>query len=469
MTPEQSEILRSLPAVGELLSHDTVRGWCDAHPRTLVVEALRGAIDEMRERVIANGSTMPAIDDAALLELARRHLASATRSSLRRVINATGIVIHTGLGRAPLCEAAVTALADAAGGYCNVELDLETGGRGKRTSHVRDLICRITGAEAATVVNNNAAATVLTLAALCGDREVVVSRGQLVEIGGSFRMPDIMATAGCRLREVGTTNRTRIADFEGAVGDATAAFVRVHHSNFKIIGFTEEPTVAELAEAAHRYGLIAIDDLGSGAIFDHESIGLPAEPTAPASIQAGMDVVCFSGDKLLGGPQAGLIAGRADLISRIESHPLMRTFRVDKLVLLALEATLRLFVDAGTAMAGVPVLRMLTTPMDELRERAERLRDSLATALPGETFEVAEDETFTGGGALPGQALETVVVRWKPSGMSAGEAARRLRGGDPAVVCRVRDATILCDVRTLDLHRDIDDLVAGIAVIDRYK
>ncbi len=448
MTPEQTELLRSLPAVGELLSHGEVAAWCEAHPRSLVVDALRGAIDETRAKVLANGSAMPSVDVAAVLEMARRRLTDASKPSLRRVINATGIVIHTGLGRAPLCAAAVAALAEAAGGYCNVELDLETGQRGKRTSHVRELICRMTGAEAATVVNNNAAATVLTLAALCADREVVVSRGQLVEIGGSFRMPDIMATAGCRLREVGTTNRTRIADFEGAVTESTAAFVRVHHSNFKIVGFTEEPTLEELAEAAHRRGLLAIDDLGSGAIFDHAALGLPAEPNAPASIAAGMDVVCFSGDKLLGGPQAGLIVGRADVISRIESHPLMRAFRVDKLVLLALEATLRLFVDMETATTGVPVLRMLTASMDELRDRAERLRDALATALPGEAFEVAEDETFTGGGALPGQALETVVVRWKPSGMGAGEAARRLRNSDPAVICRIGDEAITFDARS---------------------
>ncbi len=449
MTPEQTDMLRSLPAVGELLVDATVVTWCESHSRTLVVESLRRAIDEARELVMANGSSVPCVDTKTILEAAQQYLACASKPSLRRVINATGIVIHTGLGRAPLCDEAVTALADAGGGYCNIELDLETGGRGKRTSHVREWLCRMTGAEAATVVNNNAAAMVLTLRALCADREVVVSRGQLVEIGGSFRMPDIMTAAGCRLREVGTTNRTRIGDFEGAVTDATAAFLRVHHSNFKIVGFTEEPTVAEMAEAAHALGLLAIDDVGSGAIFDHATLGLPDEPTVPASIEAGMDVVCFSGDKLLGGPQAGLIVGRADLISRIESHPLMRTYRVDKLVLLALEATLRRFVDRGTARASVPVLRMLTMPMAELRERANRLRDLLSATVPGERFEVAGDETFSGGGALPGQALETVVVRWRPANLSAGEAVKRLRGGDPAVVARISEDRILFDIRTV--------------------
>ncbi|HEY3244739.1 MAG TPA: L-seryl-tRNA(Sec) selenium transferase [Phycisphaerae bacterium] len=453
--------LRALPAVNELLNNDEVRSWISAASRTLVVSSIQDAIQRTRRQILAGNCV--STDPADILLLAEEILASGTTPALRRVINATGIVLHTGLGRAPLADAVVEAIVEVAAGYSNLELNLETGERGRRTDHVRGLLCRLLGCESATVVNNNAAATYLILRTLAEGREVVVSRGELVEIGGSFRLPDIMSASGAILREVGTTNRTRIGDYASAINERTAILLHVHASNYRIVGFTEAPALAELAELAHRKNLICVHDLGSGALFDFAAAGLPPEPDARRSLQIGADLVCFSGDKLLGGPQAGIIAGRHELIERIERSPLMRTYRVDKLTFAALDATLRLYLDTEDAIRQVPALAMLSSDTDELAARAHQLREQLTRAAPGENFIVCSDVSYAGGGALPAQELPTVIVQWRPAAGSAEAVAAALRRAETPVIARIRDESLCFDLRTVKPD-DFEDLVA--AVVD---
>lgn len=465
MTPQQAEQLRSLPAVGELLKRSDVSEWSLRHARSSVRQALRAALDHARRRIRhGHAAESNELTADSIIASAETRLASAAAPSLRPVINATGVVLHTGLGRAPLCEAAVRAVADAARGYVNLELNLDSGERGQRTAHVADLLCDVTGAPAATVVNNNAAAVLLCLRALCDGREVIVSRGQLVEIGGSFRMPDVMTAGGVTLREVGTTNRTRIGDYSHGINDRTAALMRVHHSNFRMDGFVCESTIEEIVECAHRHDLIAIDDIGSGALFDMTDIGLPNEPGVRRSVAAGSDVICFSGDKLMGGPQSGIIVGRADLIARIESHPLMRTYRVDKLVLAALEATLRHWSDPQDAAAHIPTVRMIHERTESLAPRADQLHQLLSDALPNERFLISSDTSYAGGGSLPGEGLPSVVIRWQPSADSPNAAAAALRTAIPPVVARVHDDVVCFDLRTIADH-EFDSLARAVASV----
>jgi len=418
--------LRDLPSVDELARRSD---------DPLAVEAARTVLAHAREQIRAGS------DPGNLGERLRQELAAARAPRLRRVINATGVIVHTNLGRAPLAAAALDQVVDAARGYSNLEYDLDAGGRGSRQSHVADLVSRLTGAEAALVVNNNAAAVMLALATLAEGREVLVSRGELIEIGDGFRIPDVLTRSGARLHEVGTTNRTRAADYENAIGPDTAVLLRVHQSNFRVVGFTEQPQLAELAELAHAHELVLVDDLGSGALVD-----VGDEPTARASLAAGADLVCFSGDKLLGGPQAGMIVGRADLVERLRRHPLQRALRADKLTLAALEGTLRLALDAPDE---IPVLRMLREPPGAVLARAERL----AAAIGGE---VEETVARAGGGALPLAEL--------PSYACAVEErlGERLRRGTPPVVGILRDGRLLLDCRTLT-DAEADEVAAAVA------
>jgi L-seryl-tRNA(Ser) seleniumtransferase len=459
MTPQQQERLRNLPAVGALLEEDRVQRWIEQTSRPAVVSALQDALDGLRHQIVADGAEIAHGSDA-VLAAAQRLLQSRVAPSLVRVVNATGIVLHTGLGRARLSSAATAAISEAARAYCNLEYDLATGRRGKRQRHVADLLSRLTGAEAATVVNNNAAATLLILATLAAGREVIVSRGQLVEIGGSFRLPEIMKASGAVLREVGTTNRTRIDDYAAAITDRTAVLMRVHTSNYRIVGFTEQASMAQIAELAHRFGLAAVDDLGSGALFDLTGAGLPHEPVLGESLAAGADVVCCSGDKLLGGPQCGIICGRRDLIERIEAHPLMRTYRVGKLTLSGLEATLRQYDDPAQAIRTIPALAMLAAGGDLLPERAEALQRKLAAALPDESFLVCSDVSYAGGGSLPAEALETVVVQWRPATQGIDAVTAAMRTTQPPVIVRVRDDAIVFDLRTVS-EEEFDAVVAA--------
>ncbi|HST88157.1 MAG TPA: L-seryl-tRNA(Sec) selenium transferase, partial [Ktedonobacterales bacterium] len=398
--------LRRLPSVDALVRAFTARTAGDGETvptATAVTSAARAVIGAARAAV-QSGATPPAHDD--LLARLRERLETADRPHLKRVINATGVVVNTNLGRAPLSEAAVRAMAEVARGYSNLEYDLEAGTRGSRQAHVRDPLRALTGAEDALAVNNNAAAVLVALAALAAGREVIVSRGELVEIGGGFRVPDVMRQSGARLVEVGTTNRTRARDYAEAITAETALLLAVHPSNFRVVGFTETPPLAALAALARERGIALMYDLGSGSLGDTARWGLAHEPTPRESIAAGADVVCFSGDKLLGGPQAGLIVGRAALLERIARHPLMRAVRIDKLTLAALEATLRQHAQ-GVAEREVPVWHALASPLNELRQRAEAWAGTLRAH--GLVAAAVEGESTVGGGSLPGETLPAVL------------------------------------------------------------
>jgi L-seryl-tRNA(Ser) seleniumtransferase len=426
--------LRELPSVDELAGRKELEALVDRHGRPLVVASARAALARAREEVRAG---FPAGD---LVERTAEELAARLRPSLRRVLNATGVVVHTNLGRAPLADAALERVREIGAGYSNLEYDVEAGTRGSRQDHVGAVLRELTGAEGALVVNNNAAAVLLALAALAEGREVVVSRGELIEIGDGFRIPDVLARSGATLVEVGTTNRTRLADYERAITDRTAAFLRVHQSNFRMVGFTEQPRARDLARLAERRGLALVEDLGSGALVETGD-----EPTVAASVEVGAHVVTFSGDKLLGGPQAGIAVGRADLIERMRRHPLQRALRADKLTLAALEGTLALY-RAGSR--DLPVLRMLDEPAEAVRARAERL-----ASLTGGTVE--ETVSRPGGGALPVTEIESWACALPL------ELAEPLRRGEPAVVGIVRDDRLLLDCRTLT-EAEVEEAAAAV-------
>lgn len=452
--------LRQLPAVNEVLESPDVQALLVEFAHDVVVAAVREELDELRKQ-IRQGQSLPqpmGVEDIA--DRVRRRLVHELSPKLRSVINATGIVLHTNLGRAPIAEPAAQAAYEAARGYLNLELDLETGKRSSRQNAIREWVARLTGAESATVVNNNAAATVLVLRSLCAGREVIISRGQLIEIGGSFRIPEIMAVSGATLREVGTTNITRIADYERAITDRTAALMQVHTSNYRISGFTKSASLAELVELGKRRGLLVIDDIGSGALIDFSRFGFEHEPVARDSIAAGADLVLFSGDKLLGGPQAGIIAGKKQLIQTIEKDPLMRAFRTDKMTLAALEATLRLYLSEAQALSQIPGLCMLGMDLNVLRKRAERLAAQLRQ-IKGLSCQVNHDIAYVGGGSLPDQAMKTVVIEIEARQVSDGELAHRLRIGTPSVVGRLRDGKLVLDLRTV-FERQLTELVEAI-------
>ena len=413
--------LRDLPSVDEL-----ARGSDDA----LAVEAARAVLARAREDIQAGA------DPGDLEECLQEELSAARSPRLRRALNATGVVVHTNLGRAPLPEAALERIREVGRGYSNLEYDLSAGTRGSRQDHVAGILRRLTGAEAALVVNNNAAAVLLALAALAEGRDVLVSRGELIEIGDGFRIPDVLARSGARLVEVGTTNRTRAADYERAIGPETALLLRVHQSNFRLVGFTELPSIAELAKIAQRHDLPLVDDLGSGALSPSNSLLLGEEPSVRESLDAGADLVCFSGDKLLGGPQAGIVVGNAELVEQLRRHPLQRAVRADKLTLAALEGTLALYLEPEGALRELPVLRMALEDANAVRGRAVRLAD-----LTG--GEVEETVGRIGGGALPLAELPSFACAVEE------ELAAPLRAGDPPVVGVVRDGRLLLDCRTL--------------------
>jgi L-seryl-tRNA(Ser) seleniumtransferase len=449
--------LRSLPSVEELASS------LEGVPHAIAVRAAREAIAARRETVLSGGGpggasvgTGPGASGsgdggsaltADLRADALRRADAAERPSLRRVLNATGVIVHTNLGRAPLAEAALDAVREAAAGYSTLEYDAEAGARGSRHVHVEGLVRELTGAEAAIAVNNCASAVLLAAAALAGGRELVVSRGQLVEIGGAFRIPEVVAQSGARLVEVGTTNRTRLADYERAIGPDTGAVMRAHQSNFRTVGFVEDVEIEDLCAVATRAGVPVIDDVGSGALAERLP-ELADEPPVRRSVVAGCAVTCFSGDKLLGGPQAGLMVGTAAAIDRCRGHPLARAVRIDKLSLAALEATLRLYLDPARALREIPVLRMLAAGEEELRARAALMSDALAGA--GVEARVIVAAGRVGGGALPLLELEGPVCAVDPGQAGVDELARRLRAADPPVVARAREGWLLLDPRTLD-------------------
>ena len=424
---------RKLPSVHALLEQEEIRALLGQAPRSVVVEAVRLAIEEAR-----NGDSMPAGGDwAAAVAVA---VERAQRPSLRGVINATGVVLHTNLGRAPLAQTAIDAMRRVAAGYSNLEYDLERGARGSRYAHCVTLLKELAGAEDALVVNNNAAALVLALNTLAHGREVVISRGELVEIGGSFRIPEILERSGATLREIGTTNRTHPGDYTQAVTDQTGAVMKVHRSNFAMEGFVADVDARVLAELLRPLGVPLVHDLGGGLLLPLDDLGLTGEPTAAEAVRAGADLVAMSGDKLLGGPQAGIIVGRAALVRRLRENPLARALRVDKLTLAALEATLTLYRDPAVARREVPVLAMLSRSIGELRRRAEALH----AALPGAS--ILDCEASVGGGTFPNAKVPSVALAFA---QDAESLEARLRLGEPAVIGRIADGRLLLDLRAV--------------------
>jgi L-seryl-tRNA(Ser) seleniumtransferase len=439
--------LRQLPSVDRLLDAEAIQELIETYGRQTTVEALRETLDATREK-IRDGGDVP--DIASLVTHSHARLKERLAPTLRRVINATGVIIHTNLGRAPLSNATRAAMDEVSQGYSTLEYDLEAGRRGHRTVHAERLLCDLTGAEAALVVNNNAGAVLLALTGLALGRGVVISRGQLVEIGGGFRVPDVMAQSGARLVEVGTTNRTHLRDYAAALkakseADTDAALIlRAHHSNFRIVGFTSEPTMEELVALGDEHGLPVMDDLGSGALLKTEHFGLAHEPMVQESVEAGAAVVCFSGDKLLGGPQAGIIVGQAEYINPLKSHPLARALRADKLCLVGLQATLLHYLKEEVT-EQVPVWRMIAAPLAEIERRAERWQKRLRQA--GVAAQVIDGNSTVGGGSLPGEMLPTKLLALTVAHPNQLDAA--LRAAAPPVIGRIQDDQLVLDPRTV--------------------
>ncbi len=451
---EPDDFRRHLPSIDRLISSQFAAALLQAHPRAVVVDSLRQVLAEIR---VSPGDP---ISDLVLLARAAEHLDGRQRATLRPVINATGVILHTNLGRAPLSEATRAAMEAVARGYSSLEFDLESGERGSRHDHLTDLLQRLTGAEAALVVNNNAGAILLALAALAQGQEVIISRGQLVEIGGGFRIPDVLAQSGAQLVEVGTTNRTYIEDYARAVSERTAALLRVHSSNFRVIGFVHSAGLSELATLAQSRSLHLIDDLGSGSLLPTERYGLAHEPQVQESIAAGADLVAFSGDKLLGGPQAGILVGKAAVIDRLRRHPLTRALRPDKGTIAGLFATLQHYAR-GEAIDQVPVWRMISTSMESLEGRALRILDE--SGMRDATV-VACDATV-GGGSLPGETLPSRALALRPLGASANSLAARLRHFRSPIMGRIAEDLVLLDLRTVAPEEDAD-IIAALATLN---
>ena len=458
---DTQELLKRLPAITELLKCREVDQWQQAHPAALITECLRRAVAQARRQVLADAGE-EALTPETILAHAAALLRQTTQPRLREAVNATGIILHTGLGRAVFPAGVVDSMTGELKGYCTLAVDRASGERAERDELIEPLLMELTGAEAATVVNNNAAATMLVLAALAAQREVPVSRGQLIEIGGSFRLPEVMAQSGARLVEVGATNRTHLKDYQQAITEHTAALMRVHPSNYRVVGFTSEVGVRDLAELAHRHRLILIDDLGAGALLDLAQFGLPHEPTVRESIAAGADVVLFSGDKLIGASQCGVIVGRKALVDRVRKHPLMRAVRADKTCLMVLERTLQLFRDQNRLRREHPTYRMICTPLEALRARGTELVRLLAAAAPMVKAEVGESSAYLGSGSLPTEALPSIEVKVSLPGLSADELSRRLRLDEACIFGRIAEDLVRLDLRTVT-DAQVATLAEGLA------
>jgi L-seryl-tRNA(Ser) seleniumtransferase len=453
-------LLRQIPAVNELLGRTALRDLQAHAGRRLVVESTRRVLRRLRDRIVEgslSSVSLEALEQEIVIETE-----AAARFSLRAVINASGVVLHTNLGRAPLAREALEHLGEVSTCYSNLEYDLDRGARGKRDAHTDRLFCQLLGAEKTLLVNNNAAAVLLALNTLAEGAEVVVSRGELIEIGGSFRIPDVCAKSGAILREVGTTNRTRIGDYAAAISERTRVLLRVHPSNFRILGFTERPSLEEFVELAQRHNLISMEDLGSGCLVDLSPHGIRDEPTASASLNAGVDVITFSGDKLLGGPQAGILAGKREPLERIRKNPLFRALRVDKLTIAALEATISLYLQGKTQ--AIPALRMIQLSRQAIHQRAACLAERIS-AHPQFSARVQDGDSLIGGGSTPARALPTALLAVTHSRHSAQELERFLRQNSPPVIARVEQDALLLDLRTVFEEQD-EELIRALEAIE---
>ncbi len=467
MSAPNRDLLRQIPSVDSLLQDPAVQACSQAAPRRLVAEALRRATARIREHLLS-GSATPTDQTAirqAILEDAMPQVCSAAGPHYRRVINATGIVLHTGLGRAVLAQRAIKQIEQNLYGYSMLQVDIETGQRSRRDERIAWLVNQLTAAADATVVNNNAAATWIVLNTVAVGREVIVSRGQLVEIGGEFRLPDVMASAGVKMVEVGTTNKTHPRDYERAITANTAAILRVHPSNYKVVGFTEEVALAEMVGIAHAHNLVLIDDVGAGALVDFSRFGFAYEPTLADSIRTGADIVTCSGDKLIGASQAGLVLGRKDLVTAVRASPMARVLRPGKLTLAALEATLTLFLDEEMALREVPTLAMLRRPLEYLAEQAGRIAEAIRQKVAYTEVGVVDGFSQMGSGSLPGQDLPTKLVAIRSGLVGAADLARQLRRHEPPVITRIQDNQILIDPRTLLEGDEADVVEAAVAAL----
>ena len=447
---------RNLPSVDQLLKSDRLKQMVNNVNHSVVANSVRDFLDDLRTQVAQATEEVTIPSPVELAESIANWLEKDQVPSLRRVINGTGVLLHTGLGRAPLCEPAIDAIREIATGYASVELDLSSGERGQRIKAVEKLLCELTGAEAACVTNNNASATMITLSAIAAGHEVIVSRGQLIEIGGSYRLPEVMECSGAILKEVGTTNKTRASDYSDAIGDNTGALLKVHPSNYVVMGFTETPSIEEMVKIGHQQGIPIIDDVGSGALVDFEKYGLKDEPIVQESIQAGADIVLFSGDKLVGGPQCGIIVGKKKLIEKILKNPLMRAMRVGKLTLAALQATLKLYRKIDQAELHIPLLRMLSMPIENLRLRAEKVVGQIAQLSFIESAVAEPTKSMLGGGSLPAQHFDSWSVRIQPKEMSVDDLAAKLREATPSVIGRVQNDQLFLDMRTIQVEQDME-------------
>jgi len=461
VNPKQQSLLRKLPGVDHVLELWDKTQPVEDVPRAVLVRSIRTTLDQLRTRILAGDELLneTMLNDNQLLNLAAQAVNKSMEFNLKRVINATGVVVHTNMGRSLLPESVARHVAEISSRYSNLEFDLEIGARGSRYSSVENILCEVSGAEAAIVVNNNAGAVFLSLETLAKGKEVIVSRGELVEIGGSFRIPDVMARSGARLVEVGTTNRTHLSDYEGAIRDETALLLKVHTSNYSIVGFTAEVSLKDLVALGAKYHLPVMKDLGSGSFVDFSKYGLIKEPTVQETVAAGADVVAFSGDKMLGGPQAGIIVGRKDPLERIKKNPINRALRIDKMTLAALEATLHLYRDESKAVSAIPTLRMLTLPPKVIANKAKRLRNRLRKQGNDRLEAVIIDASSrVGGGALPLQELPTTCVSVRIKGLSANRIERIMLGATPPIVGRIENDLFVMDMRTVQ-----DEEIAMIA------
>ncbi|MBN1254365.1 MAG: L-seryl-tRNA(Sec) selenium transferase [Deltaproteobacteria bacterium] len=463
---ESSQLLRKIPKVDELLMAAEIKELLDVHPPEVVREGIRNGLQRLRQAILGAEKTEDITEESFslsnLLPLFKEEIAKQVNPNLRRAINATGVVIHTNLGRSPLSERALREIEEAAKGYSNLEYDLIKGARGSRYVHVEEILLRLSKAEGGLVVNNNAGAVLLALNTLAVGREVIVSRGELVEIGGAFRIPDVMAKSGGTLREVGTTNKVHLKDYEEAISDKTGLLLKVHTSNYRVVGFTSEISLEELVQLGEKHNLPVMNDLGSGCLIDLSSYGMEKEPTVQEAIKTGVGVVTFSGDKLLGGPQAGIILGKKDLIDMIKANPLNRALRIDKLTLAALESTLIAYLSEAEAIKEIPTLRMLTIPLDELQKRAKRLQQLLAKETDGAAIEAIKTTSQVGGGALPLHDLPTWAVAVKPTTASLEALEAALRNQAPPIIARITDDRICLDLRTI-LADEFTLIVHGMA------
>lgn len=458
----KQKLLSSLPSVDEILKSEKGLQWQESYPRRNVLKAIREIIEGKRQAILKDELKEIAMD--VILTEVQKRIAKLSEFSLKPVINATGVVIHTNLGRSVLSEEILENVKKAACEYSNLEYDLEKGERGKRYSHIQRLLNEITGAESSLIVNNNAAAVFVCLSALAKGGEVIVSRGELVEIGGSFRVPDVMASSGAILREVGTTNKTHLHDYERAINENTALLLKVHQSNFRTIGFTRQVEIDELATLSRKHNIPVMFDLGSGCLIDLKPYGIHIEPTVQDIVKSGCDIVTFSGDKLLGGPQGGIIVGKAELIEKIAKNPLMRAVRIDKLTLAAFEAVLMSYLDEDKAKKEIPTLNMLLQDVNGIKARAKKIATRLHREIKQSVAEidVMEDSSQSGGGALPEIEFKTYVVAIKPKKLSVNKLEERLRHGNPPIIARIKDDMLIIDARTI-MNHEIEALVKGTA------